>query len=427
MFNLQRLSLATVLVAGLLTGCGQSAVPGMSASKAHQSVQASARGLLIGEGNKVELLVDGPAIFESMNAAIAAAQHSVQLHAFQLGGDTGMRLVNNLIERHKAGVKVQVLIDPNHGGGGSGKAMMLRCMTALTEAGVPMRDYHMKGMPKGPTWLSNLATLDHSKIVVVDGHTAFVGGMNFYDHGALNHDYMVKIQGPSATQVGEMSNADWRHSGGSEGLIDLPKAGPMGTSRVEIAQTSPSANNIRSVITRYIDQAQKKVYVEVLFLDDDMILDALVGAKQRGVDVRVILDPIDWGSHVPELDRLPFNGIPNWAAVKGLMDAEIPVYWYTPKGPHNNLHAKTAMIDGRYLLVGSPNFTYRALDRNRETLAAVEAPELAAQFEQTFLQDEASSERIKGLSTWQRRLAGWFDRIKRGIYNPKTMPQPPAK
>lgn len=423
----QRLSLATALMASLLVGCGQSPVPGLSQGRLDPGSQAQARNLLVGEGNKVQLLVDGPAIFDSMNAAIASAQHSVQLHAFQLGGETGMRLVNNVIERHRAGVKVQVLVDPNHGGGGSGKEMIMVCLNALKAAGIPMRDYKMKGMPKGPTWLSNLATLDHSKIVVVDGHTAYVGGMNFYDHGALNHDYMIKIEGPTATLVGEMSNADWRHSGGSAGVIDIPKAGPRGNSRVEIAQTSPTTNNIRSVITRYINQAQKKVYVEVLFLDDDMILDALVDAKQRGVDVRVILDPIDWGSHVPELDRLPFNGIPNWAAVKGLMEADIPVYWYTPQGPHNNLHAKTAMIDDRYMLVGSPNFTYRALDRNRETLAAVDAPELAAQFEQVFLQDEARSEKVKAMSNWQKRLATWFDRIKRGIYNPKTVPQPPSQ
>jgi phosphatidylserine/phosphatidylglycerophosphate/cardiolipin synthase-like enzyme len=141
----------------------------------------------------------------------------------------------------------------------------------------------------------------------------------------------------------------------------------------------------------------------------------------------VILDPLDWGNHVKELDKVPFDGIPNWSAVNDCLEAGIPVSWFKPYHEHQNLHAKIANVDDRFMLVGSANFTYRAFDRNRENTVAVEAPEQAQQFSQVFLADEADARHIAGLSPWQRRLASLFDRIKRGIYNPKTdLPAPQA-
>ncbi|MFP5502734.1 MAG: phospholipase D-like domain-containing protein, partial [Candidatus Sericytochromatia bacterium] len=163
---MRRLLLTTLIASSLLTGCGQAPALTPAAGATSQSVQASARGLLTSTGNRVELLVDAGPIFDSMVRSINQAKQSVQLHAFQLGGNVGMRLVEALIERHRAGVQVQVLVDPAHGGAGSGKEMMLACLAALEEAGVPTRDFRLAGMPKGPNWIARLGRIDHSKILV---------------------------------------------------------------------------------------------------------------------------------------------------------------------------------------------------------------------------------------------------------------------
>lgn len=421
-----RLAGTALLLAGLLSGCGQAASPlnpGMA--RAASGVAAKGRAPLEAEGNLVKLLIDGPAIFDSMVEAITKAERSVQIHAYQLGGVTGKRLADAMVERHKAGVQVQVLLDPNLGGTPSIRKQLDVVLAILKANGIEHRLFNLKGMPKGPNWLSRLGLLDHSKTLVVDGRVAFAGGMNFYDDGANNHDYMVRIEGPTATQLGEMTNADWVHSGGQAGTIKLERAQAVGYSKVELAENSPDASNIRSMLTRYFHQAQTKIWIEVLFLDDDQIIEALVAAKKRGVDVRVILDPLDWGNHVKELEKLPFNGIPNWAAVNDCIEAGIPVSWFTPDKPHQNLHAKIANVDDRYLLVGSANYTYRALDRNRETTLAVEAPYEAYKFSQTFQADEAAARRITSLTAFQRAMASAFERVKRGIYNAKTdMPAP---
>jgi cardiolipin synthase len=429
MMKTLRLASTALLLAGLLTGCGQVASPlnpGMA--RASAGVAAKGRAPIQADGNLVKLLIDGPAIFDSMVEAISKAERSVQVHAYQLGGETGKRMVDAMVERHKAGVQVQVLMDPNLGGTPSIRKQIDVVLAILKANGIEHRLFNLKGMPKGPNWLSRLGLLDHSKTLVIDGKVAFAGGMNFYDDGAHNHDYMVRIEGPAATKLGEMTNADWVHSGGADGTIKLEAAQPVGYSKVEVGENSPQASNIRNLLTRYFHQAKTKIWIEVLFLDDDAIIDALVDAKQRGVDVRVILDPLDWGNHVKELEKLPFNGIPNWAAVNDCLEAGIPVSWYTPRNEHENLHAKIANVDDRFLLVGSANYTYRALDRNRETTLAVEAPYEAYKFGQAFQADEANARRITSLSAFQRAMAAAFDRVKRGIYNPKVdMPAPEPK
>lgn len=423
--TLNRRLLLAVTAALLISGCGQSVALRSPGAGSELQARQTGSGILRTGGNDVKLLVDGEAIFDAMEADILRAKHSVQIHAYQLGGKTGMRLVDALIGRAKAGVQTQVIVDPAHGGGGSGKRMILEVLQKLSEAGIPVRDFNLKAMPKGPTWLSRLGAIDHSKIVVVDGRVAYLGGMNFYDHGALNHDYMVRIDGKAARLLGELNNADWTLSGPAEGLVKLPAVSEAASETttdglfghtVEIAQTSPRARNVRELVTGYIGRAQKKVWIEMLMMDDDAILDALVAAKARGVDTRVVLDPMDWGNHVPELEKVPFDGIPNWAGVKKLLEAGVPVSWYKRRAQGENLHAKITMIDDRYLLVGSSNYTYRALDINRETTAALDAPKVASEFGAVFLRDEAAGTRVKGLTRIQSRLASLFDLVKRGVY-----------
>lgn len=369
-------------------------------------------------GNRVKLLTDAPQIFPAMEAAIREAKTTVQLEIFMLGGEVGMGLVKAMLEAKARGVHLQVVVDPKRGGGGETAAQVARCLKALTEAGVEVRDYPVRIMPKGPTWLSGLGVLDHVKSLVIDGKVAFAGGMNFYDLGAHNHDYMVRVDGPAAFRMGAMVDEDWRRSGPeAPALPALQAPAAMGSDEVALALTSPTERNIRTQMVERFDQAKGRIWVEVLFLDDDAVIDAMVRAKARGVDVQVLLDPIDWGKHVPELDFMPFKGIPNWAGVMRLMQAGATVAWFQSPDPHANLHAKTAIVDDHTLLIGSANFTYRSMDRSRELQLAVRSPEAVAAYARQFQIDMAAGKRAVGLTRFQRILAGLFDKVKRGIYN----------
>jgi cardiolipin synthase len=368
------------------------------------------------EGNHAELLVDGDAIFDALETALRSAQRSIQLEVFQFGGDIGMRLIQAILERHAAGVQVRVLVDPAHGGVGSIRKQIERVISAMDKAGVAWRNFDLGRMSQGPTRMSNLGLIDHAKLVVVDGQVAFTGGMNFYDHGAYNHDYMVRLQGPVAARLGSLIDEDWNLSGPHEPAFLHEQTIACGVANVEIAETGPDRRSIRELITRHFLAARKKIWLEVLFLDDDHIIDTLVEARARGVDVRVILDPLNWGHHVPELERIPFHGIPNWHAVDRLIDSDVAVSWFKPARPGQNLHAKVAMIDDRHVLIGSANYTYRALDRNREVTLGLECADVAAAFGAAFLTDEAATERIKSISAFQRLGGTTFAMVKHRIY-----------
>jgi cardiolipin synthase len=369
------------------------------------------------DGNAARLLVDGDAIFDALEAAILAAERTIQLEVFQFGGEVGMRLAHALKARHEAGVHVRVLLDPAHGHAGSIRDQIERVIRELDEAGIERRDFDLGCMPPGPTRLSNLGLINHAKLVVVDGRVAFTGGMNFYDHGSCNHDYMVRLEGPAAAHLGALMDGDWHLSGAATPAIRHVEGERQGNAIVEIAETGPRRRTIRELITRHVVTAREKVWVEVLFLDDDHIIDTLVEAAGRGLDVRVILDPLNWGHHVPELEKLPFHGIPNWHAVDRLIDGGVAVSWFQPTRPGQNLHAKMAMMDDRFVLVGSANYTYRALDRSREVTIGLECPDVARAFGEAFLADEAATVRIQGLTGFQKLLGAGFAGVKHRIYN----------
>jgi len=406
--------LLSIGVTAALVGCGRGAPVQGPQTRSTDVMETRAQSAIT--GNAVSLLIDGPQIFDVIEETIRGAQKTVQVHTFQLGGETGLRIVAALAERKAAGVQIQVLTDPSHGAFGDSKAQFTQCLKAMAEAGIPHRDYNLKALPKGPTWLSRQGVIDHSKLVVADGEVAIVGGMNFYDHGAPNRDYMLRIAGPAATELGRRANDDWRISGDASGELELTPAPVRGETPVTLAETSSRERSIRSSLVRRFTSAQSKIWVEVLFLDDDRVVESLIKAHQRGVDVRVILDPIDFGNHVPELDRLPFDGIPNWASVAKLLDAAVPVHWFVSDRRGRNLHAKIAMVDDRYVLTGSANYTYRSFDRSRERLVEAESPAVAAEFASIFLQDQSRAKRITALTKFQRTLASLFDYIKRGAY-----------
>ncbi|MDB5098802.1 MAG: Cardiolipin synthetase [Cyanobacteria bacterium RYN_339] len=368
-------------------------------------------------GNAARLLVDGDAIFDALEAALLEARHTIQLEVFQFGGEVGMRLMRAIRARHEAGVRVRVLLDPAHGHAGSIRDQINRVIREMDDAGIEWRDFDLKRMPNGPTPLANLGLINHAKLVLIDGRVAFTGGMNFYDHGSCNHDYMVRLEGPAAAHLGALMDADWQLSGPPSSPIRHEDGEQAGQAVVEIAETGPERRTIRELITRHVVTAREKVWVEVLFLDDDHIIDTLVEARARGVDVRVVLDPLNWGHHVPELEKLPFHGIPNWHAVDRLTAGGVAVSWFKPSRPGQNLHAKVAMIDDRFLLVGSANYTYRALDRSREVTIGLECPEVARAFAQAFLADEAAATRIMGLTGFQRLLGAAFAGVKHRIYH----------
>jgi len=140
-----------------------------------------------------------------------------------------------------------------------------------------------------------------------------------------------------------------------------------------VAQTAPG-EEIRHLLTAAFMSARVRLWAEVYTLTDSDVLLALASAHQRGVDVKVLLDPSQ-----------PYNR----HSFDGLRTAGVPVRWY-PVPPGTLLHAKIGLFDAE-LLLGSANWTYSGLDVNHELDVETQDPQAVAAYGSRFQLDWARS------------------------------------
>lgn len=416
----QRLALAGIL-AFSLTACG---VPATSLSPAESgtfAVQSDEHPWRISTGNRVTPLIDRAEVFPAVIDAIRSAKRTVQVECFLLGGKVGREIAEALVERKKAGVEVQLLLDPKLGGIGSEKKDMQEVAAYLKANGIQYRTFPINLLPAGPRWLGRANTLAHAKLVAIDGKVAIVGGMNFSDGGADGHDFMARIEGPAALHVSEMINEDFTAAGGPDLQTYLTPEAVTGA-KVALAEVGPKRRNIRSLMVTQFNQAKRSIAVEALFLDHAEVIQALIRAHQRGVKVRVLLDGDSirrFAPNLPFLDKLPLDALGNLGAIADLNAAGVPVRVYVPHGEFEYLHAKLAMIDDQVTLVGSANFTFQATMRNREVMLAVDDASSTRAFMRAFETDWANhSKQMVNLSRFQKAIAALLEKIREGAYDP---------
>jgi phosphatidylserine/phosphatidylglycerophosphate/cardiolipin synthase-like enzyme len=128
------------------------------------------------------------------------------------------------------------------------------------------------------------------------------------------------------------------------------------------------------LLSAALSSARVRLWAEVYTLTDADVLLALAAAHQRGVDVRVLLDPSQ-----------PYNR----HSFDGLRSAGVPVRWY-PVPPGTLLHAKIGLFDAE-LLLGSANWTYSGLDVNHELDIETQNPQAVAAYGSRFQLDWARS------------------------------------
>lgn len=406
----------------MLAGCG---MPGVGLSQAPQETDFSLRNeedaWRVSSGNRITPLVDRNEVFPAVLSTIRGAQRTVQVECFLLGGKVGREIAEALVERKKAGVEIQLVLDPKLGVAGDEKRDMKEVAEYLEANGIQFRTFPINMLPAGPRWLGRLNTVAHAKLVVADGKVAIAGGMNFSDGGADGHDFMARIEGPAAMHVSDMIDEDFTSAGGAALRTPITTEGLFG-SKVTMAEVGPKRRNIRSLMVSSFNQAKKRIAVEALFLDHSEVIDSLIRAHQRGVKVRVLLDGDSvkrFAPKLPFMDKLPLEALGNLGAIADLNAAGVPVHLYVPHGEFDYLHAKLAMIDDRVTLVGSANFTFQATMRNREVMLAVEDAGTTKGFMQAFETDWTQhSKPMEGLSKWQKRIAGLLDKIREGAYEP---------
>ncbi len=352
-------------------------------------------GVPLASGNAVELLIDGPAAFPAMLAAIDAAQSYVLLELYTfLGDDLGQEFARHLKARAQAGVQVRVLYD-SLGSNGISRAFL----ADLRAAGVDIRNFHALRHARSRFQVN---FRNHRKILVVDGNTAFTGGLNVADEYMGRdprfgrwRDTMVRIEGPAVAQLQFTFAEDWHWSAGDNPELDWAPRRASANMNAMILSPSPS-DRVETgglYFVNAVAAAERRIWIaSPYFVPDTDVLTALKLAALRGVEVRLL---------VPEKRDHWLVWLAAFALFDEVREAGVEVWRY-----HDGfLHQKVLLVDDEIASVGSINLDNRSCRLNFEVTAIVADRGFAAQVEVMLNDDFALATK---LTTPLRKQPFWL-------------------
>jgi cardiolipin synthase len=382
--------------------------------KRHLALEEAVAGEPLVAGNKVTLLENGPATYASMFQAIDHATNSVNLECFTVEADEiGQEFAKHLILKQHQGVQVNIIYDSF--GSLRTPASFFK---ALKDNGIMVTEFNPINLLAQKEGL-DLNHRDHRKIMVVDGYTGFIGGVNisevyssrFFDREEEEEtktkqtvawrDTEIRIQGPAVARLQEMFMDTWKDQKGQplNPRDYFPEQKKVGHDVVRILDRTANSplSLIYITLLSAIRNAETSVHLtSAYFAPDHQFLEELETAARRGVDVRLIL---------PGITDIPSVRYAGRSHYSDLLEAGVKIY----ERRNALLHAKTGTIDGVWSTVGSTNLDWRSFVYDDEANAVVIGVDFAGEMEAMFQSDIQQSEFISK-EEWDKRSLS--ERIK---------------
>jgi len=371
----------------------------------HVALEQAIVGTPLVAGNRAVLLEDGPATYRAMLAAISAAKDHINLETYIIEDDEmGRQFADLLLARQAAGVQVHLIYDS------------VGCIRTprefferLKEGGVQVLEFNpVNPLTAKKGWQVN--NRDHRKLLLVDGRTAFIGGINIsnvYSSGSSPtrstpsspksggwRDTQIQIDGPVVAEFQKLFLATWekQHGPPLAGKNYFPALSPRGNELVRSIGSSYDDPHslIYLTLISAITNAEKSVHLtNAYFVPDPQMLQALLDAARRDVDVTLILPALSDSNLVFHAGRSYYTE---------LLAAGVKIY----ERGGGVLHSKTVVIDGVWSCIGSTNLDWRSFLHNDEVNAVILGPEFARQMQAMFERDLAASTAITA-EAWARR------------------------
>ncbi len=347
----------------------------------------------VSAGNKAKLLTSGPDAFDEMESLIHGARESIALESYIFRSDeVGQRFGAALIEAAKRRVRVRVLMDWV-GGFGRGQPFV----DHLRSEKVNVRIFNPLGFRR---WLG-IMPRDHRKVLVVDEKIGVTGGVGIgveWTRGVAHtgrqkwRDTAISIAGPAAKDMLIAFEKMWRRaSGKSSQRWRLVQKRPFNAhldseihqrALVGIIEGEPLRLRVARAMQMQAIAAERSIWISsAYFAPSWSEYEALTGAARDGVDVRILVpgrNDHPWFTRVTRryYHRLLRNGVRIWEWNGEMM------------------HAKTSVIDGRWVRVGSTDFNAMGVAVNYELDAVLEDADIGGAAEQMFLEDLERSKEV---------------------------------
>jgi cardiolipin synthase len=382
-------------------GVGGDGTPVGPAEPAFPLAVALLTGTPIVAGNRVELALNGDGTYPRLWADLRAARRSITVQMYYAApGRVADSLGSALTERARAGVAVYLLYDA------FGSSLPDAYFERLRSAGV-------RAVAFRPLRFENLWVVQnrsHVRGIVIDGRVGWTGGFGIDDKwlggGRRPGEWRetnVRFEGPAVLQLEAAFVAGWSEATGElltgRATIDAREGG---VTRAGLLYTAPTLGS--TAAERYlalsIAGARERLYVtNAYFAPDENFVALLTRAARRGVDVRLLV--------AGPLTDIRMARLAGQARYDSLITAGARVYEYQP----TTLHAKTFVVDGLWVSVGTMNFDNRSLALNDESTLMVLDSAAGRRMEEVFFDDLRDAKPVD-LAThrrrpWTQRVAEW--------------------
>ncbi|MBO5264071.1 MAG: cardiolipin synthase [Bacteroidaceae bacterium] len=361
----------------------------------------------ITDSNTVRMLNGAHAKFDDMLAAISEAKHHVHLEYFNFRNDSINSVLLGLLAKKAAeGVEVRALFDA-FGNMSNNRPLKRSHIKEIRAAGIELVKFDPIVFP----WVNHSVSRDHRKIVIIDGKTAYIGGINVADYYLTGlegigkwRDIHARVDGAAVAPLQDIFLEMWNRETGQQigGAAYYPRPSATGTAEVAVVDRWPrrTPKSIRRAYANAVNSAKDSVVlVSPYFIPMPIVKKAIKKAIDDGVKVDIML------TAKGDIPLLP-DGV--WRIGYQLMKRGANVYMYD--GGFN--HSKVMCVDGKYMTVGSANLNSRSMRYDYETNIFVFDKEDTRELQNIIDEDKKESflltkEIYKKRSLW-KRFCGFF-------------------
>ena len=354
------------------------------------------------QGSRIEILTEGYKAFDAMLRDISRAKHHIHMEFFIFkNDDAGKRVKEMLMRKAVEGVEVRFIYDNV-----ANWLVPKKFYHEMKKSGVQITSLMKVRFPK---FAKRVNYRNHRKVVVIDGVTAYMGGMNISDNYTINpnwRDTQLRIEGQGVLGLQASFLIDW-YSSGEVWLDDekyFPEAKVYTGNLMQIATGGPYSlyHNLLQATVNIIIGAKKYIYMQTpYFLPSESLFQALQMASLSGVDVRLMVSKESDSRYVDPAAHSYYAD---------LLEAGMKIYEMEGKF----VHAKTMVADDMLSVIGSANLDFRSFETNFEINGYIYDPVIAHQNKEIFFRDMQECREVL-LENWTKRpkWKKFFDSIMR--------------
>ena len=327
------------------------------------------------EPGSVRFLIDGEKFFPVLAERIATATNAIHIEICIFDNDDVAVAIADALKRRSTEVRVRVLYD-----------LMASQGAARSAPDTPMREGFVPPASIGAyleadsrvtarAFLNPWFSADHRKVLTFDGWVSYLGGMNLgREYRYEWHDLMFEVEGPIVTRFERDFRKAWAHAGPGGDLAFAeaslaPQRKPPPSPRHDWAPlrrlyTQPGETQIRKAVVKSLSRARQRLWLENPYLYDPAVINGLLAARARGVDVRVVL---------PSDNDFGAGKSSNLVTANTLVRGGVRVFLYP-----GMTHVKALVADG-WATFGSANFNKLSLRTNHELNLATSDPGIVSE------------------------------------------------